>query len=466
MASINRPGIPSTRIDVTLHWWGQLFFVGLLLASLLSFAIRDYTSNLIGAMLPDLFALMLLVIVLARSDAPTFTRSDLPMIVFFSYFILHPLIILVSNPETGFEILNPYRLIYRGIPMYMFLRQQLNLPRPPLGGYVRAVHLVGGVIFADVIIESFLFNFLGFDLRSLPWADVEFRGTDSIINYGNPDLNTIRVPTVLGMPHRAAVVALALLFASFHLNGRVGKPTPVWFVVMGVITVILADSKVNVAILIATLFLYVTHGWPGSRRLFGSVVLGAFVLLTFSLRDSLPGYFDNVWAGVVDGVVTENVARSFEVGQGGLDLVPYENLQLIDPKNVGAYLFGLGGVDSSVYGPLYKVYDLEIGFFLELLPRYGLLFVVIYLWVALSKIHYAHDKVRFSILLALAPFYLGAVHFWLNFRLGVFEVFILCVALLASAGSSRSDQMADEWQDGPESSVAEPPTVGRFGTAG
>jgi hypothetical protein len=275
--------------------------------------------------------------------------------------------------------------------------------------------LVGGVILANVFLESLAYFVLNFDLRSLFYVEVAYRGIET--SYGDPNSRS-RIPTLLGAPQPLGLVQAGVAFVYWHLT-REGYISNRWFV-LALVSLLLVQSRLQIfVVFFVLLWLNLRAVRLTPRRL---VALGVSAVLALVVVQRFGHAF----------LLTEHpeflLAYQAVAYTGSLE--PLLNLVMLPPLDeMHKLLFGVGAVTGNQqFESVINLAYVEMGLIVELIPRYGLTLVVLYyslLWVVFRRLRsLGHERLS----LALIPFAAAPLHMWLVNLTFVTDMFFFILA--------------------------------------
>lgn len=104
------------------------------------------------------------------------------------------------------------------------------------------------------------------------------------------------------------------------------------------------------------------------------------------------------------------------------------------------YIFGYGNVKTYI-DHVINIGDMEIALFNDLVPRYGLLMVFVYMLIFYRLIYIAgRIKNGFGLLLFIGVFYVGILHIWSNLHYLIFDMYILGIIYIENLSNEESNK--------------------------
>lgn len=416
------------------HW----MILILLLVLLFSNTIKYFIGKELGAILPDMICFVMLLAIIKNKYFLKYTRYDVWIFILFIYTFFNQ-IYSVLTYSSILESLVYYKIFYRGIILYYFVRVMFEKNINNVF-YIRKILLIFSIVlFSDVIVEFILFNIFNVNLLSLPWASY-YNSVANLEYFGNTELNNIRVPTLYGMPHNASLLAASLAFIWMYFYKTYKLKIDLYMVYFALLTALLANSKLQILILIICFIFLIIKTFSKVKLFILSISLITISIIFFDIIFAPLFDFKNLgsemeffiaWDFFLEGDYDALLKYSF------IDLIPLNQYEFYHLYNISIYLLGVGMMDSSFSGVLYKIMRIESSLWLEVLPQLGLIFLYIY-YKSLVYLKPKKFEINLYILwLSLFPFYFSILHFWLLSRSGIMEMFVIIYAVVVVSLENR-----------------------------
>lgn len=418
---------------------GDFLLLIFLLSTLFLNYLKFYIGTSLGGFIPSFLSLLLIIVTLLRSNFFIFyNKLDLRFFYIFIYLFVNFTFFVAINYDQILDALTRYRYIIHALSIFLYLRLELNINENALFKTRKIIQIYFIFLSLNLLIETFMFNFLKISLQSMPWV-VYFNSLETQLSeigsrFGNLEHNNYRIPTFFGTPHYAGLLSASLSFVWLFFYQKFKLKQDIFCFFISIFGVIIADSKLQILILLVMIFLLLKKL---RYKIFAIII---FIALMLSIGEIY--YINHFYNSIALSSELEfklfltAIVNEFNISEF-FDLIPINDFEWFHPLNLLIYLFGVGFGDSSVYGTLYDIAKIESGIWLDLIPKYGLIFLVIYLnsLFSICKISF---KYKLRILwLGLLPFYFSFFHYWLALNIGVVEIFAVMYSLLISEIDSK-----------------------------
>jgi hypothetical protein len=406
----------------------KILVITLLFLTLMTNVTRGLFGNQ-GNLVVDLVFLTAVVLLLHLNRI----RYSTLLLLFLAYVVGHAAVqFLTHGGLSGGNNYTDYRNFLRGgVTVLLLLNTNFKSEREVNSFFASVFVVIATFTLIDVYGESFAYYVLKRDLRSLFYVEAAYRGLVSETTFGDPTTKS-RIPTLLGAPHHMALTQAALVFVFWHLNKQ-GYVSRAWFyLTLG--AVLLAQSRLQVFVVFGALALPYLRGFRFTRGRIWALCVTAVALILVIRR------FGSSF------VLTYSpdfvFAYDLFVNYGSLDALK-ELIEFPSSGQLHNVIFGVGGVTGSQqYNHIISLANVEIGLITEIIPKYGLVFAVLYyamLWRAFVGLRrHGNDLLA----LALIPFMAAPLHMWLVNGTFVSDMFFVVLAYCLLVIRAGEDTLA------------------------
>jgi hypothetical protein len=290
-----------------------------------------------------------------------------------------------------------YRNLLRGGVFFLLLLNTNFRSTDEINAFFKwIVVIVGSLILVNIYAEQIAYKGMGLDLRSLPYVVAAYRDVETV--YGDPEAGA-RIPTLLGAPQFFGLTQASLAFVLWHL-GRQGHPLRLLLLLTLVSLLFL--SRLQLFVVAITIFAYYVRGSLTSRTRLAAFLLSlaalAYIVREFGYAIVLTFNPDFILA--YEYLVNYASPRLF------LELIVFP-----DVEDLYKLVIGVGGVTGNAqFDQLINLAYIEVGLIVEVIPRYGLIFVALYYAVlghTLARLRAIGNNV---LALAMIPFMASPLH--------------------------------------------------------
>jgi len=421
-----------------------------MLVTLFGIPIKNIAGSVVGVFLPDVILLLLLLNVIASKIAIAFTVLDKYFIALFGYVVLHGVIVSVFSGLDGYfdkAHLADYRNFFSALVIFIAVRMDfLKDPGRACLNYERIFKVYAAILIIDIFFEYFLYKIIGMNLTFLTWHPSNIpvsisTGVGSTEIYGEISANT-RIPTIYGYPHPAGIMAGSLFFCMLVMYYFTGDKVNKYLMLLLGFSVFFAESRLQILAMIGAIFLgrkvIITTLYSGRRfDLFTRAAV--YLAMVFFLLIVIYLYRDRMrMSSEGDFILFMEVLSMLDwEGISGFIVVP-DFQQMI----VGIGPFG----GSKVYGNLWEIGKIESGILAEMLPKYGVLFVVLYFIFLYKMYRFSRFMGLLISFFPLVPFLISPAHFWLLNKTGITHYFGMLSGVLISLLYSRNKLLMCAWR--------------------
>lgn len=403
-----------------LYPYYLLFLI--LLFSIFSMPVKSLTNQFIGGIIPSLLCTLLLIYLLTYwskySDNFKLNKLDLPILLLLFYDSFHVYYSHIYQ-NTFFHALQYYRVQILSMSMYFFIRKELSLNEDNRKYIINIISIIFLIILIDITVESVLRNIYGIDLSTLPWVE-----NMPLVEVTIFTQTGIRIPTILGMPHKAGLIAVSSVVFYYFLFKTRKRRIYLFATFFAIMNVILSNSHSVLLILALILFLLRREKTFLKTALlpsFFSIIIFSYIFSKYSQ------YSISILQIIYNGVLS--YIGTFELEN--LKLIPFADEPLWSINNISTYLFGIGIYKAWPYhNDIYAFFRIEAGL-LDVLIKQGIVFFLLFLFLFLRplKIKINNSSIRY-LKIMISPFLLIMFHYWITFHMGIFEIFITLYGLL------------------------------------
>ncbi|MDA2928575.1 hypothetical protein MYX84_01295 [Acidobacteria bacterium AH-259-O06] len=362
------------------------------------------------------FVSFVAVILILQINKIHYTRL---IALWLAYIFLHAIIqLLIHGGLLSGNHYTDYRNLLRGGVIFILLLNSNFKSAAQVDSFFKFIFIVvGSLALVNIYAELIAVRILGFDLRSLPYVEAAYG--DVITTYGTPE-HRERIPTLLGSPHFFGLTQASLVFVFWHLYKQ-GYSSRV-LVYLTLVSVLFL-SRLQVLVVFSIIFAYYFRGFRGfrtsSRGMF--LLLSSAIALVIVVNEF--GY-----ALILTG--NPKVLLAYDSLINYRSLEPLLELSIFpDFEDLYKIIFGVGGVTGNAqYGNIISLAEIEVGLIVELIPKYGMVFVVLYyafLWRIFVRLRGGGNKV---LAFALIPFMASPLHMWTVNSTFVSDMFFIILA--------------------------------------
>lgn len=364
-----------------------------------------------GNLVVDLVFLVSVILILQLKNI-RYTKLIVLMLMYVFLHAITQLLIyggLLSNNYTD------YRNIIRGGAIFLLLLNTNFKSVEQVNSFFGLIFIVvASVALLNLYAEFIAYKMLGLDLRSLPYVEAAYR--DVVTRYGSPE-HRDRIPTLLGSPHFLGLTQASLVFVFWHLYKQ-GYSSRVW--VYLTLASILFLSRLQIFVVFGIIFAYYFRELRASSRgmflFFASAIALAIVVNEFG--------YAFILTNNPEVILAYNALINYGSLEPLLDLIIFPDI-----GDLYKIIFGVGGVTGNAqYGNILSLAEIEVGLIVELIPKYGLVFAIIYyafLWRTFARLRGGGNKI---LAFALIPFMASPLHMWTVNSTFVSDMFFIIIA--------------------------------------
>lgn len=390
----------------------KIFFVLLLFGNLLKY----FSYNLI--VIIDFLTLIMFFKIIIRKKI-TISNGYLFLFLtvlfhFFYQFVLYPNIL-------NYDYIN-YRNLFRGLILLIFL---INIKFENENEYKLFYHsifkMIVILISLNILIEYYLVKVLLIDIRGFPYLETVYQ--DTPFNYGKTN-SLARVPTLLGAPHLMGEIMAPFLIYYLHI---ILKKDYLKY----------SSKFFNIFCFIILLISFVLLSIRTSILSFTIVIVLYFLLSKKKINVNI--FFVGI-ISIFFYYIFNNLHNFILSSEGMIDTLIYDykvfnkiNFDLFEFPDYDRFFFlliGLGGVTGNEqYNGFISLLEIETPVFTNILPQYGLIFLIAYIYFIL-KITKNSFKKNQILSYMLIPYLFNLIHLWNMESSFTVDVFFLQTSFL------------------------------------
>lgn len=396
-----------------LNWIVKTYFLLLLFSN----GIKYYFGSEFGFIIINI---PILVLILATNyDRISLTNFDWLVLLFIGLTILSSIKSLVID-DYYYSLAHIFLFMKTGI-IFLYFR---SLDKTTCQKLIYEIfNLIFTIVLVDAIVELLLFFMFSVEISEIPWSKY-YRSVTGEEYYGNKMINSGRIPTLFGAPHKASLILAALLFLYLYKFNESFNKLRKLLIGSTLIIIIALKIRILIAYSIFGLIIYQIKNAKNRYLIILQVIICILVMITYSEQNIL---------------LSLSSSKNYTLTQNWENFsIHFKGIFSID--DLFDYIFGYGNVRTYIEN-IINIGDIEIALFNDLVPRYGLLTVFVYMLILYRLIYITRrTKNGFGLLLFMGVFYVGILHIWSNLHFLIFDMYILGIIYIENLSNEESSK--------------------------